>query len=63
MYEKRAKKTVTIKLDHDLYDVVQVLRNELDKTQIWVIENALRQTYLEAVPKPVIKRELLQAAD
>ena len=45
MDDKRKKVPIHIKLDADLYDVIQRLRDDWDRTQIWLIEKALRETY------------------
>jgi len=45
MDDKRNKIPVTIKLDPDLHDLLKMLRDDWDRTQIWLIERALRETY------------------
>ena len=46
MDKPRKKQPMYIKLDADLWDMLQELRKDEDHTQIWLIENALRQTYV-----------------
>ena len=49
MEQTRNKIPMSLKLDPQLWDVLQVLRKEMDRTQNWLIENALRQTYDETL--------------
>ena len=58
---KRSKVAMSLKLDPELWDMLQALRKDMDRTQNWLIENALKQTYRKPHLDNVQRSELTVA--